>query len=40
MHAAIAGSQLVEIERAGHLTNLEAGASFDAALAAFLSHRV
>jgi pimeloyl-ACP methyl ester carboxylesterase len=40
MHRHIAGSQLVRIPRAGHLSNLEQPALFNAALAAFLSHRV
>jgi pimeloyl-ACP methyl ester carboxylesterase len=40
MSKAIAGSQLVRIPRAGHLSNLEQPESFNAALAAFLSHRV
>jgi pimeloyl-ACP methyl ester carboxylesterase len=40
MHRAIAGSELVRIPQAGHLSNLEQPALFDAALAAFLSHRV
>ena len=40
MHRAIAGSELVVIEGAGHLTNLEQPASFNAALARFLEHRV
>ena len=40
MHRAIGGSQLVRIPRAGHLSNLEQPESFNAALAAFLSHRV
>ena len=40
MHGAIAGSELVEIAGAGHLSNLEAPDLFDAALARFLSHRV
>jgi pimeloyl-ACP methyl ester carboxylesterase len=40
MHKAIAGSQLVRIPRAGHLSNLEQPESFNAALAAFLGHRV
>jgi len=40
MHAAIAGSELVVIEGAGHLSNLEQPAAFNAALARFLEHRV
>ena len=40
MHAAIAGSELVVIEGAGHLSNLEHPAAFNAALARFLEHRV
>jgi 3-oxoadipate enol-lactonase len=36
----IAGSELVEIPAAGHLTNLEQPELFQAALARFLSHRV
>jgi pimeloyl-ACP methyl ester carboxylesterase len=40
MHRAIAGSELVRIPQAGHLSSLERPALFDAALAAFLSHRV
>jgi len=40
MHRAISGSELVLIPGAGHLANLEAPESFDAALARFLSHRV
>ncbi|HEX3645316.1 MAG TPA: alpha/beta fold hydrolase [Vicinamibacterales bacterium] len=40
MHRAIAGSELVRIPRAGHLPNLEQPELFDAALAAFLTHRV
>jgi 3-oxoadipate enol-lactonase len=40
MHTAIAGSQLVRIPQAGHLSNLEQSDSFNAALAAFLGHRV
>jgi pimeloyl-ACP methyl ester carboxylesterase len=40
MNKAIAGSQLVRIPHAGHLSNLEQPESFNAALAAFLSHRV
>ena len=40
MHRAIAGSTLVRIPRSGHLSNLEQPAAFDAAVAAFLDHRV
>jgi pimeloyl-ACP methyl ester carboxylesterase len=40
MHRAIAGSELVRIPQAGHLSNLEQPELFSAALAAFLSHRV
>jgi pimeloyl-ACP methyl ester carboxylesterase len=40
MHRAIAGSELVHIPNAGHLSNLEQPDVFTAALAAFLSHRV
>jgi len=40
MHGAIAGSELVRIPAAGHLSNLEQPAAFNAALARFLSHRV
>ena len=40
MHAAIAGSELVIIEGAGHLSSLEQPAAFNAALARFLEHRV
>jgi len=40
MHRGIAGSDLVRIPQAGHLSNLEQPALFNAALAAFLSHRV
>jgi len=40
MHAAIGGSALVRIPAAGHLSNLEQPDLFNAALAAFLSHRV
>jgi pimeloyl-ACP methyl ester carboxylesterase len=37
MHAAIPGSSLVVLDRAGHLCNLERPAEFDAALNQFLS---
>ena len=40
MHRAIAGSELVRIAEAGHLSSLEQPARFTAALAAFLGHRV
>ena len=40
MHRAIAGSELVRISEAGHLSNLEQPEQFSAALAAFLGHRV
>ena len=40
LHRAIAGSELVRIPRAGHLSNLEQPELFNAALAAFLTHRV
>jgi pimeloyl-ACP methyl ester carboxylesterase len=40
LHRGIAGSELVEIPAAGHLTNLEQPELFQSALARFLSHRV
>ncbi len=40
MHRGIAGSQLVTIPAAGHLSNLEQPQAFNAALADFLDHRV
>jgi pimeloyl-ACP methyl ester carboxylesterase len=40
MHRAIGGSELVRIPGAGHLSNLERPDAFNAALAAFLDHRV
>ena len=40
MHRAIPGSDLVTIPQAGHLTNLEQPAAFNAALARFLEHRL
>src|SRR5262249_52978441 len=40
LHHNIGGSELVRIPRAGHLSNLEQPEVFNAALAAFLSHRV
>jgi pimeloyl-ACP methyl ester carboxylesterase len=40
LQRSIAGSQLVEIPGAGHLSNLEQPELFDAAVAQFLSHRV
>jgi len=40
MHRAIAGSELVTIPEAGHLTNLEQPDAFDGAIVRFLDHRV
>jgi 3-oxoadipate enol-lactonase len=40
MHSGIRGSELVRIPQAGHLSNLEQPALFNAALTAFLTHRV
>jgi pimeloyl-ACP methyl ester carboxylesterase len=40
MHRGIAGSELIVIPEAGHLTNLEQPELFNGALARFLSHRV
>jgi pimeloyl-ACP methyl ester carboxylesterase len=40
MHQAIAGSELVIVPGAGHLSSVEQPAAFNAALAAFLTHRV
>jgi pimeloyl-ACP methyl ester carboxylesterase len=40
MHGAIAGSKLVSISKAGHLSSLEQPDVFNAAVAAFLTHRV
>ena len=40
MHRGIAGSELVRIPQAGHLSNLEQPELFNAALATFLNHRV
>jgi non-heme chloroperoxidase len=40
MHRGIHGSELVRIPQAGHLSNLEQPALFNAALTAFLTHRV
>jgi 3-oxoadipate enol-lactonase len=40
MHRGIGGSELVRIPQAGHLSNMERPELFNAALAAFLSHRV
>jgi len=40
MHRAIAGSELAVLAGAGHLSNLEQPAAFNAALAAFLTHRL
>jgi pimeloyl-ACP methyl ester carboxylesterase len=40
LHGAIAGSELVTIAGAGHLSSIEQPTSFNAALARFLEHRV
>ena len=40
LHRGIAGSELVRIPQAGHLSNLEQPERFTAALTAFLGHRV
>lgn len=40
LHKGIAGSELVQIPAAGHLSNLEQPDLFHAAIARFLSHRV
>jgi pimeloyl-ACP methyl ester carboxylesterase len=40
MKQAIANAELVTIEAAGHLSNLEQPQRFNDALAAFLDHRV
>jgi 3-oxoadipate enol-lactonase len=40
LHSGIAGSERVVIPAAGHLSNLEQPAAFNAALARFLDHRV
>jgi pimeloyl-ACP methyl ester carboxylesterase len=40
MHRAIAGSTLVVVPRAGHLSNLEQPEAFNSALARFLTHQV
>jgi pimeloyl-ACP methyl ester carboxylesterase len=40
LHARIAGSELVVVPGAGHLSNLENPAAFNAALGNFLEHRV
>jgi 3-oxoadipate enol-lactonase len=40
MHLSIAGSELVTIPAAGHMTNLEQPQAFNAALARFLAYRV
>ena len=40
VHRGIAGSELIVIPGAGHLTNLEQPELFNGALARFLSHRV
>ena len=40
MHRAVAGSELIAIPAAGHLSSFEQPAAFNAALAGFLTHRV
>jgi pimeloyl-ACP methyl ester carboxylesterase len=40
MHRDIAGSELVVIQGAGHMSNMEQPEPFNAALARFLDHRV
>jgi len=40
LHAAIPGAELVRLQHAGHLSNLEQPEAFNAALARFLEHRV
>jgi 3-oxoadipate enol-lactonase len=40
MHQAIAGSELVVLPRAGHVSSVEQPEAFNAALARFLTHRV
>jgi pimeloyl-ACP methyl ester carboxylesterase len=40
MHSGIAGSELMVIPGAGHLSNLEQPELFNAALARFLAHRL
>jgi pimeloyl-ACP methyl ester carboxylesterase len=40
MHKAIAGSELVVVDHAGHLANLEQPAAFNGALGRFLDSRV
>jgi 3-oxoadipate enol-lactonase len=40
MHRAIAGSELVTVPAAGHLSSLEQPDAFNSALASFLTHRV
>jgi pimeloyl-ACP methyl ester carboxylesterase len=40
MHTLIAGSELIRIAGAGHLSSLEKNEAFNAALARFLDHRV
>lgn len=40
MHSAIAGSELVTIAAAGHLSNIEQPSAFNDALARFLTHRL
>jgi len=40
MHRAIAGSELIAIPKAGHLSSFEQPAAFNSAVAGFLTHRV
>ena len=40
MHRAVGGSELVRIPHAGHMSNLEQPDVFNAALTAFLTHRI
>jgi pimeloyl-ACP methyl ester carboxylesterase len=40
MQSAIAGSELVRIPEAGHLSSLERADTFNGAVARFLSHRL
>jgi pimeloyl-ACP methyl ester carboxylesterase len=40
LHRAIAGSEFVSVPKAGHLSSLEQPDAFNAAVAAFLTHRV
>jgi pimeloyl-ACP methyl ester carboxylesterase len=40
MHRAIAGSELVVVPGAGHLSNLEQPEAFNGAVARFLAHRL